>query len=399
MSGAARWRGDRACIPAIGSPKRLPCVLRWGMLSNIPIEDVIVMFDINNPRFFIRLFVYLSLLSCVLLYGLRKARKGRKAQDDLLQRYADRLVRGAWYRVRYASRRRFTTMWKSVPWEADGILHIVDQEVTFYGYDHAGALREIAFPLDATTARWYGVRYWPNGLLHWFVLHAAGQEHYFTADTGSTVFNSRALTRDIWQRLQHALAGPGGAVVTATVPEAFALERNPYTVSALLLTGLIGFYAVVDFLLNTETYAEDPWYPLYAGVGGLTALLVAVGLLRVNIPKAESLALGVLLGLVLGLACYPGLLRLNQLTDTVGLLSYTYTLNEDLSLTPPEKHLPTLTFPSEQDYWAHFTPGTAHQFRLRHGKLGFYQVEMAPIYAQTRAYYADKDARERGRSR
>jgi hypothetical protein len=49
--------------------------------------------------------------------------------------------------------------------------------------------------------------------------------------------------------------------------------------------------------------------------------------------------------------------------------------------------LPTLKFDEAREYWAHQEPGSLHAFLLRQGGLGFYQVEMAPIYAKTRKFY------------
>ena len=93
------------------------------------------------------------------------------------------------------------------------------------------------------------------------------------------------------------------------------------------------------------------------------------------------------LGCALAAALYPGLLRVNQLTDRGGLVSHRYALQADLSLKPVEDGLPVLRFPRYADYWAHFARGSLHEFALRRGGLGFYQVDMAPVNEDMRAWY------------
>ena len=48
---------------------------------------------------------------------------------------------------------------------------------------------------------------------------------------------------------------------------------------------------------------------------------------------------------------------------------------------PVDPNLPVLRFPRDADYWRQFKLGTTHQFELRKGGLGFYQVNMQPVHA------------------
>lgn len=79
---------------------------------------------------------------------------------------------------------------------------------------------------------------------------------------------------------------------------------------------------------------------------------------------------------------YPGLLRLNQLTDSVGRRPYAYILQADRSLRPVDPALPILRF--AENYWERSVVGSKHTMYLRQGKLGFYQVDMEPVPAQRR---------------
>ncbi|MCK7509538.1 MAG: hypothetical protein MZV70_39540 [Desulfobacterales bacterium] len=48
---------------------------------------------------------------------------------------------------------------------------------------------------------------------------------------------------------------------------------------------------------------------------------------------------------------------------------------------------PALEFPGHHEYWAQFKPGSVHQFELRRGGLGFYQLNMRPLEKALREYY------------
>jgi hypothetical protein len=46
-------------------------------------------------------------------------------------------------------------------------------------------------------------------------------------------------------------------------------------------------------------------------------------------------------------------------------------------------------FDIDSRYWNQFEPGDVKDFQLREGGLGFAQINMAPIYAEQRAFYSD----------
>ena len=175
-----------------------------------------------------------------------------------------------------------------------------------------------------------------------------------------------------------------------TMAAPFALGTNPRGLLCLMLFAALLAYAAADFILNKETYAAQPPYGFFAMIG----LLVAVGagrwLRQGKIPLAESAGLAIVLGLMCGVAAYPGLLRANQLTDTAGLRTYLYRLEANGSLKPVQDGPPTLAFPRYGDYWGSFGIGSVHEVRLRKGGLGFYQVDMAPINDAMRKYFREQ---------
>jgi len=141
-------------------------------------------------------------------------------------------------------------------------------------------------------------------------------------------------------------------------------------------------------VVATETYAGAPPLGINLAAALVAALLAWRWLLAGAVPSAESAGVALLLACALAAALYPGLLRVNQLTDRDGLALHRYALQPDLSLKPVEHGLPELRFSRYADYWAHFPRGSLHEFGLRHGGLGFYQVDMAPVNEDMRAWYA-----------
>jgi hypothetical protein len=169
----------------------------------------------------------------------------------------------------------------------------------------------------------------------------------------------------------------------------FALGKNPVALGFVALFFVSGTYAFVDALfLNTETYATGPLYPVYVA-GGLAMTLIGVWLMRAaEVPIMETVAVAVLTGGAFGAALYPGLLRVNELTDPAGLQNYEYTMKAPVYFVPEQEGLPELRFPERhREFWAQYTLGSKHEFELRKGGLGFYQIDMKPISDRIQDYY------------
>jgi hypothetical protein len=170
----------------------------------------------------------------------------------------------------------------------------------------------------------------------------------------------------------------------------YALETNWRALAAVALLAALMTYALVDFLINEETYAARAPYGFFALLGVVAALLAGRWLRGGNVPYAERVGLAAVLGVTFGVALYPGLLRINQLTDRVGLQTYLYQLQRNGSLAPLQTGPPDLVFPRYADYWSSFSVGSLHEFRLRRGGLGFYQVDMAPVNDAMHAYFRSR---------
>ncbi len=178
----------------------------------------------------------------------------------------------------------------------------------------------------------------------------------------------------------------------------FALEENPSTLLALVL--FFGFvsYALIDgaFLIQ-ETYVERPFYEFYVVTGIVVSIIVGVWLLRVQVPRAESLTLAALIGAGFAVALYPGLLRINAVSDPSGLQKYAYVLESNHTFRAVDAGLPALHFERDGQYWAQFASGSIHHFELRKGGLGFYQLNMAPVYAAMKEFYREHQAQTQQR--
>ena len=173
-------------------------------------------------------------------------------------------------------------------------------------------------------------------------------------------------------------------------PSQFALESNSHSLAAAILLIVFLLYGFIDMFLNQEIYVEAPLFKVYFWGGTVVFLLTTIWLIWGKVPKGESIVLALMVGGCFGFALYPGLLRINQFTDTQGLQTYQYVLQKDYSLQPREnKELPSLSFEKDLDYWSHFEWESIHNFKLRKGGLGFYQVDMSEIYEDMREYYRD----------
>jgi hypothetical protein len=161
------------------------------------------------------------------------------------------------------------------------------------------------------------------------------------------------------------------------------------------LTAVIAVaFMVLVFSFITETYFTASEF--YAGSApyvliGLSALL---GFLVVHLtlkhlePKRTNSALYALLfGLGVGLAAYPLLVRVNAWTDTAGLHGYEYQLGSDFQWRAREPGPPDLDmYLSGSAWWRQFRPGDVYTFELRKGGLGFWQVNMTPVYEAQRKF-------------
>lgn len=163
----------------------------------------------------------------------------------------------------------------------------------------------------------------------------------------------------------------------------FDLVKHPLTSAMVVALFVMIVYGGVDLLVDSERYVTFPpigWFVL-GGVG--VTLVLGSWLRRQAVPVFNAWLLASLLGTAFGLDMYPGLLRINQLTNQTGLQAVSYRHVSAYRFAPLRQGLPEIVF-TPNAYWRSVPANGVVKFMLRHGKLGFYQIDMAPIYTHMR---------------
>ncbi len=167
----------------------------------------------------------------------------------------------------------------------------------------------------------------------------------------------------------------------------FALESNPATLGVTGAVLACLFYTPIDLLVYSEQYATTPPFALMAICGLVACAAGAAYLANSDAPRAVSIGLAVMLGLTAAAASAPAMLRVNALTDDVGIQPVTYYRTEINRFAPvsdtgwPEIELP------QPSYWLLQEEGTQRQIHIRRGGLGLYQMNLDNINAELRSYF------------
>ena len=175
-------------------------------------------------------------------------------------------------------------------------------------------------------------------------------------------------------------------------PKQFALESNVHTRAAMVILAILALYVLIDVFVLPETYADfnGSFTVVYTVLGLATAAAAFGWLMATRVPMPESITLALLIGLVIGLACYPAALRLNMLTDPHGLQDTPYYVNNDdprvVRLVPAGQGLPTIEYFKRVPYWTKFDKGDIFTVKLRKGMLGFYQFHQKSIIEDIRRF-------------
>jgi hypothetical protein len=170
--------------------------------------------------------------------------------------------------------------------------------------------------------------------------------------------------------------------------------------TASQIVALVFVFAVVYFIGDSffglkEYYAGTPPWQWHFAIALVAAVIVWLALNQAKPGSAEALLVALLFGVGIALAAYPGLLRLNAWMDPSGLIAQEYTLGQGDTWTS-NTPTPDLVFDIGSRYWEQFEPGQVKTFQIRRGGLGFYQIDMAPIYAEQKAFYARQELSRAG---
>jgi len=80
------------------------------------------------------------------------------------------------------------------------------------------------------------------------------------------------------------------------------------------------------------------------------------------------------------------------LSEPQSIRTVDYRLDSDHLWQPVSLHsAPVLDLYMERSPWWHrFEPGDTYRFRLRDGALGFWQVDLGPVYKDQRRFYRER---------
>ena len=165
-------------------------------------------------------------------------------------------------------------------------------------------------------------------------------------------------------------------------------DVTPLTaIVAVIFIALVFLFIIEIYFTANEFYADFVPYQLI-GLSALFGFLIVHLTLRHFEPERKNSALYALLfALGIGLAAYPLLARVNAWTDTAGLHGYEYRLDTDYVWRSTEPGTPDLDmYLSGSRWWRQFHPGDSYTFELRNGGLGFWQVNMSPVYEAQKHY-------------
>lgn len=146
--------------------------------------------------------MFFGFLGAFLLYAFWQTKKRKRLQTELATRVMANPLNAEQpiYPVKYAAGKNFHSWLKIFPWEASGVLRLTDDAVVFQGAKNNGQPLEFAFVPQTTSSKWIGVNL-INGVTSWFMLEQNGERHYFTAETGTTVFGSKHGSQEILDRV------------------------------------------------------------------------------------------------------------------------------------------------------------------------------------------------------
>lgn len=182
-------------------------------------------------------------------------------------------------------------------------------------------------------------------------------------------------------------------VANLTQTEAItSLEKNPHGRIAMGIIFLLILYAVIDFVIGSESYIDEPstLMHLYIAAGIIGTILSAIGLYKSTLAAAEKGGLAILIGVVVSAAMLPGALRINALTDSNGLVAYDYYVKQDqrsVVLQPVVAGMPSIDYFAANKFWGKFGKDDTYPVQIRKGGLGFYQFNSSIIVDDIHNYH------------
>ena len=143
----------------------------------------------------------------IVVWAVVKARRRRRLFERLRVEHAASMKGAVVLNARYASERRFRRVFKMFPWEMAGILIVQEHGIDAHLATENGKRRvSLSFRPALHTIEWKKADYFRNGFISWLVVTGSNDErHYFTSETGATIFRSTQRNVDLIEQIQTAL--------------------------------------------------------------------------------------------------------------------------------------------------------------------------------------------------
>jgi hypothetical protein len=323
------------------------------------------------------------------LVTLHRTRQYKRRQDLLVaslkgQRY---------WRVNLARPAYFQRWLRLLPFEAKGVLIDEGDYLRVKGYWRHGGGFDSRFSRAQSQVQWLGNRSMKAGNLYWAQLTTPRGVMLFSADTGMYALPSREALSDIFRS-----AFPDFALDEENT-EDFALEKNPASVSAmvvffaLFLFALLDTFAISRYELTDAQLAQIMISPL-TWMGTLLGFAVVLPLgyqylSRASVPARESMALTMFVAMALLGAALPLAKRADQWLADSPTQEYRYRVTTIAHLEPedPSLRLPRLRFPRAREYWEQYPEGSLYKIPFLRGPMGLWQLDHEAFDPPLVAFY------------
>ncbi len=143
----------------------------------------------------------------IIVFAVVKARRRKRLFTELRAEHAESGRDAVLLNARYASERRFRRLLKIFPWEMAGILVVRERGIEAHlATENRKQRLSMSFHPSTHTIEWKNADYFRNGFISWLVVTGPnGERHYFTSETGATIFRSKRRNVDLIEQIQTAL--------------------------------------------------------------------------------------------------------------------------------------------------------------------------------------------------
>lgn len=321
------------------------------------------------------------LFQLVLLVAMRFEHRRQKALQDELVGAVSGLP---FWRVAVARPEHLRRLLKLSAVQALGILVDEGQTVRIrVRWNASQPAVDIVLPKTAAHHPvWKGRLSLLAGNFSWAEVSSTSGNLMITAGSLLQPYASREALADILRA-----AFPGMAL-PAEAAKDFSLDRNPWSVAAIMAMFGLFFFAALDTyvfsryeLIDAQLlgFARDPLLMALASLFVIAAAWASYKLLRRGaVPATESGALAALVAAAAALALVPALKRADQLTASAPAMNHPYRVADHATTLKPvdaTKGLPTLRFKRAPEYWQQFPVGSEVNIPLLSGGLGLWQLD------------------------